>query len=531
MAELNKFTQSMMAMLPQWMKMAKDPNSVGAQFLNVFGLEFQDVRDYLDSALGDQYISTVDLSQVDITYKVPVALPSVLDMQGVDSVVGKNGTESYQIRVVATIKEFYMSSEDEDVCIVDRSEALIYIRPRKSLIDANKFQPYQEVEINGASHYELILHHVWNSVDEFGLLLGIQRLYGERNEAYKTRILDVFVNPGNSTRMGLSNALSREFGISKENINIQEFNNPAYKESLLNEDGSPTAKLIGYVDRINKLLGFTWDNMTWGEAYWRSVEEANVGFDYLPHVWDASTAPWLAEEFQSGIGDGKDLLVRAPEEQSNVRNFNYYVGVRGVIKDGSLIYPEHSFKYKITAKGTILNQEYKPENYKYTVIASEILYLYFIIKAYQKYTHVDNLDFTDLTNYKYDTPSPANSGIEVVDGNTILTNRSDKHLEIEAYLSTKDATKSPTLEVLQVLWTDATNVERTFTMDTQVDFDRNDPTVETEKLNVITDDGSVQLGFGDFYHVINTEGDWKKGTLLNTEITPDGSIQLIRPNI
>lgn len=532
MAELNRFTRQLQSMLPRWMKMAKDPESVGAQFLNVFGLEFQDVRDYLDSVLNDQYIDSVDLSQIDISYKIPVALPSVLDMQAIDTVVGKNGITSYELKVVSTLKEFYTAPETQDVCIVDRSEAIVYIRPRSELIEANKFRPYEEVEINGASHYEMILHHIWNPLDEFGLLLGVQRLFGERNTEFKARIMDVFVNPGNATQGGLVNALSRELGIQKKHIKINELNNKAFKDSMINDDGTPSVKLISYVDRLNKLLGFTWDNMTWGEAYWKSVQEANVGFDYLPHVWDASMSPWLNEEFQSGIGDGDDLLVRAPEEQSNIRNFNYYVGVRGVVKDGSLIYPEHSFKYKITAKGTIMNQEYRPENYKYTVIASEIIYLYFIVKAYQRYVHTDVLDFTDLSGYKYDTPLAINAGVEVVDGTTILTNKSDQHLEIEVYMKTTDATQSPSLEVLNVHWKDSTGVDRTFTMDTQVDFDRNDPTVETEKMNAVTTpEGNVELGFGDFYHVINTEGDWKKGALMNTEVTPDGSIQLVRPQI
>jgi hypothetical protein len=517
-------------MLPQWMKMAKDPNSVGAQFLNAFGLEFEDVRIYLDNAMGDQYIDTTDLSQVDITYKVPVALPTVLDFQLIDNVVGNKGAVSYTIEVVTSLKDFYLSSEDKDVCVIDRTEGLIYIRPRKDLVIADKFVPYDSVNINEVTHYDLILHHVWNAFDEFGMLMGLQRLYGERNEDFKTRILDVFKNPGNATQSGLLNALSREFGIAKTDIQVKELGDKAYKDSLLNDDGSPTAKLSGYVDRINKLLSFTWDNMSWGEAYWKSVEEANIGFDYLPHVWDASMLPWLSEEFQSGIGDGDDLLVRAPEKQDNTRNFNYYVGVRGVIKDGNLISPEHSFKYKITAHGTILNQEYKPENYKYTVIGSEIINLYFIIKGYQKYIHTDTIDFTNLTGFKYDNPTSPN--IEIVDGNVMLSPVSNQHLELEVYMKTNDPTKTPSLSVLSVLWQDAGGIDRTFTMDTQTDFDRNDPTVVTDKQNVIsTVTGEVELGFGDFYHMIDTEGDWKKGTSLNVEIMPTGSIQLIRPII
>lgn len=530
MASLNRFTEQMQAMLPQWMKMAKDSNSVGAQFLNAFGLEFEDIRAYLDEVLTNQYIDNVDVSQVDITYKVPVALPTVLDMESIDQVMGTKKDMRYKITLVETLKEFYTSSADQDTCIIDRGEGLIYIRPRAELIYGDKFVPYDSVEINGAVHYDLILHHVWNPFDEFGLLLGLQRLYGEQNASFKERILDVFKNPGNATQQGIINGLSRELGIKKGEMSIKELANKAFKDTLLNDDGSPTKKLSSYVDRINKLLGFTWDNMTWGEAYWRSVEEANLGFDYLPHVWDAAMTPWESEEFQSGIGDGDDLLVRAPEKLENIRDFKYYVGVRGVVKEGDLVHPEHSFKYKITAKGTILNQEYKPENYKYTVIASEIIDLYYIVKAYQKYIHIDNFNFTNLTGYQYD--NPRNPNLQVVDGQTILTPPTDKHLEVEVFMETQDPTQTPLLSSLKVLWTDKTGIDRSFVMDTQTDFDRNDPTVVVDKQNVITTPaGNVELGFGDFHHVIDTEGDWNKGSLLNVEIMPHGSIQLVRPKI
>jgi hypothetical protein len=496
----------------------------------VFGLEFEDVRFYLDEVLSNQYIDTVDLSQVDITYKVPVALPTVLDMDAIDTVVGRKGDINYPIQLVSALKEFYSSSEELDTCIIDRNQGLVYIRPRKELILSNKMSPFDSVKINGAAHFELILHHVWNAVDEFGLLFGLQRLYGEQNASFRGRIKDIFVNPGNATIGGLVNALSRELGIQKQDIQLQELNNPAFKDSLLNQDGSPTNRLTSYVERINKLLGFTWDNMSWGEAYWKSVEEAHIGFEYLPHVWDATMSPWLAEEFQSGIGDGDDLLVRAPQKEDNTRNFNYYVGLRGVIKDGKLIYPEQSFKYKITATGTILNQELKPENYKYTVISSEIINLYYIIKAYQKYIHEDTIDFTDLTGFQYDNPTTPN--LEIVDSNTILSPSTNKYLEVEVFMETTDPTQTPSLSVLSVNWQDTTGVDRTFTLDTQVDFDRNDPTVVTDKQNVITTPtGEVELGYGDFYHVIDTLGDWKKGTFLNVETMSTGSIRLVRPII
>lgn len=528
MTELSIFTKQMQAMLPQWMKMAKDPTSTGAQFLNVFGVEFEHVQAYLDEVSNSQFIGTANLGLIDLIYKIPLVAPvEILDLS-VYKIIGYKGEYGYNVQMIDTLQNFYSASPEAHVAIIDREEAVLYVRPAIALIDADKKMPYDSVVINDATHYDMIQHHVWNAFDEFGLLLGLYRLNGERNKEFKARILDVFANPANSTKDGLINAISRELGVDKNEITINELSDVAFKDSLLNDDGSPTQKLISYAQKTNKTLGFTWNNMSWDEAYWRSIEEANIGLEYLPHVWDVTLNAWSDDFIQAGIGDGNDLLVRAPEKQDNVRNFKYTVGVRGTIKDGGLVYPEHSFKYKITATGKILNQESKPETYKYTVIASEIIYLYFVVRAFQQYDYLTTIDFSTLTGFRYDS----GNNLEVVTGQAMNGPDTDPVLELQAFMETSVKTATPVLQMLRVFWMDTTGTEREFLLDTQVDFDRNDPTVVTEKLNVLsTPAGSVELGYGDFYHVINSQGDWKKGTMNNSEIIPDGSIRLVRPKI
>lgn len=55
---------------------------------------------------------------------------------------------------------------------------------------------------------------VFNQFDEHGLLLGTERLPGEKNWEYKRRLLDVFSNRANSTYRGLINGITRELGLS-----------------------------------------------------------------------------------------------------------------------------------------------------------------------------------------------------------------------------------------------------------------------------------------------------------------------------
>lgn len=54
----------------------------------------------------------------------------------------------------------------------------------------------------------------WNQFDELGLLVGLSRIRGEDNWAYKRRLNDVFVHRANSSYKGLINGITRELGLS-----------------------------------------------------------------------------------------------------------------------------------------------------------------------------------------------------------------------------------------------------------------------------------------------------------------------------
>ena len=56
-------------------------------------------------------------------------------------------------------------------------------------------------------------HQMFNELDKFGLLLGLDRLSNERNLEYKERLLDVFANRADSTTRGLINGITRELGL------------------------------------------------------------------------------------------------------------------------------------------------------------------------------------------------------------------------------------------------------------------------------------------------------------------------------
>lgn len=58
------------------------------------------------------------------------------------------------------------------------------------------------------------VHSVFNELDSHGLLLGLPRLVGETNAAYKQRLMDVMVHRAGSSYLGLIHGITRELGLS-----------------------------------------------------------------------------------------------------------------------------------------------------------------------------------------------------------------------------------------------------------------------------------------------------------------------------
>lgn len=522
---LTKFTENMQSMLPQWMKMAKDPNSVGAQFLDSFGMEYKEVEGYLSECLNNQYIGQTNIGDIDFCYKVPVALPKVLDIGELSINVQLIQDEKHYYTIqVNTLKEFYESSES--AVIIDRQEGYVYINPVDSLMEKNIMAPFEYVTIDGTNHFEYSIHHIWNVFDEFGLLLGIRRLPAERNAVFKERILDIFKNPGNSTKSGLQNAIARELGIDKSTIEIGSLADKNYFNGLMNSDGTPTKRLVDYVDKINESLGFSWDSMNWGEAYWRSVEESNIGFYYLPHIWDGYSPFWKDHEIQSGVGDGDDLKVLAPREEPSVRKFKTYVGLRATRPDTEDMYPEIRFKYKIVAKGKIPEKEYKNEDYLYTVVASEVIKLSYILTAYKTFEYETKLDWVQ-TKYPHVFEDPAVPQMQVVTGETVLHYDTDPFVKVYSEMATSDRTKSPSLQEITVEWEATDNSKHSYVLTSANQFTQAEVVDSLFQDTFATTTGEIELGFGEFYAVVDTPGAFSQGTRDNAiKYNNDGSITL-----
>jgi hypothetical protein len=553
----SSMTQKMLDYLPSWMKirMEKDERgnnpTVFAQFLNNFGLEFDSLDTLIKDSIDDFFVDTANLNLPSLLYLVNLD-PILRDTQLARVIYYLKLPNQAEIEIgeSASLKDFYTSTPS---LIIDRDLNLGYINSQAVEIEYFKIKAFTLKEIaKDIFIKDLEIHHVWNAFDEIGLLLGLPRLKGETNISYKGRLTKVFSLKRGATKNEVKQNLSNLLGVSSDNINLHEFADLAFKGTLLDENGNPTEKMKAYVNLINKRLGNTWDNMRWGESYWKSIDEANMGLDYLPHVWDVrprycttckkyydlnqSTCPvcgnetigWDNSDFQSGIGDNLDLLVKAPVKENSTQDFNYYIKAHGSIPKDDYIYPEHTFTYKICAKGISTETgEGAVEDVKYTVLAGE-RYSFASGEIKVKASQTYEIEKTDIA-FDQTSISQENSQntIEIVPSNKIASPsdtgvNKNNYLKIVADLEDSGFT-TPTLNSVTINWKDTSDVEHVLTLDTDLklqggtlesgDYPRTEATTANTDIN-----NGVVLAKATFKATVNNQNEWLQGTTTDCKI-------------
>ena len=201
----SSLTQRMADEYPNWSKIRQTKESNGQLFLNYFALELEEIISYLEWIHEQKYISTVDLGSLDWIYRysLPVLSPED-DVQFLKAV----GASMVEVPVLETMKEFFYNDQN-DGGIVDYEESKFYTTKDIGNLVFNLTR-----NGNKSSHViEPMDYHLWNSLDEFGLLLGVNRQDLERNQDYKERLLDVFRYPSGTHDIGLTHGIARELNL------------------------------------------------------------------------------------------------------------------------------------------------------------------------------------------------------------------------------------------------------------------------------------------------------------------------------
>jgi hypothetical protein len=204
--------------------MRKQPaESIGLQFLNFFGIQLDEIEYILNYAYKQTRIEDADTKFVDIVYKA--ILPSYYDMSSIKIISTKHELLSKADKLYDFFGLGYNygiidnNIMQPDYYFLDIENKIIYVREAYDIDDTYESgQITVELKDGTINTFSLSIHHIWNYFDEFGALLSCPRLYGEKNEEYKNRILDVFKNPANSSKKGLANAISRELGMRKHKV-------------------------------------------------------------------------------------------------------------------------------------------------------------------------------------------------------------------------------------------------------------------------------------------------------------------------
>lgn len=550
---LRRVTYEMLQMLPKWMLMTQNEVSTGAQTLDTLGIQLDDLSLIIQTILRSGSIQMMesdmdfDLLSIDYLYKIELQEAVVNSTElFVEKLIDEN-TNNYQTLINSVnLFDFYTPGVDK----------FYYDIVSNSIYFKNKFRA---VRINGAVYPGSLfeVHLVWGPLDEIGLLFGCPRIKYERNDSYKLRLMDVFANPGNATKEGLKNYISRSLGLSKEEVIIDSLDDDTYVNSLINEDGSLTTELQEFIDISKRINAFDLN------SYWSILNETNKGLKYLPIVWDSGLDKWQDNLIQNGIGDTDDLEIIPPELEPNTQDFTYALYAEGLNYPDKKIYPEHRFRYKIYGDGYKYDDGYSPETFHYTVVASELIPLEFNIVADKIYGHEHDFDLsTDpvLTSQVSALNPYPNSNI--ITDNLVITrgqsvpNQPKRYIEVAVRMeATSSRVESPSIENInleyssggllkEINFTTAETVSYNPTTGEQIiGFEAvdnwNDAVVTGLKFRNDTEDsyrtevqgdGILMLTKGEYQKTYNSAGEWDDGIKnkesVNVRVSASGNLRL-----
>lgn len=330
-----KITQELLYNFPEWMSIRESdyetlqatpqlatPTSLGGALINtVSGEWLEDLKLGIRDGLHNSYIDTVDLTQMAWCYKT-TAVP-----QYVDSIMG----DGVELTRAHSDQEFNEANTTEHVALWDESSQVIY----SNLL-------YNNFTINGILQNQSI-HHVWNSLDELGVLVDLSRILAESNTSYQARIYDVFKNPLGAGYNSFKLALRRELNMwslygstpdsnySGATPEILEMTDIETDPNFIYPNGLPKLKFTRLVRGLANEYPTTWGHFSWDKMLWDMGGTDYSGYTLLPKAFDAS--PLSATDTQSGVGDGDDLLVLNPNRVTGPHSFSAEIVMKGKYAD------------------------------------------------------------------------------------------------------------------------------------------------------------------------------------------------------
>jgi hypothetical protein len=332
---ISDHTRNVLSRFPGWTKIYGDslekatpeiavPDTVAGSFFNsLIANGLDDIDSLMTRVDLDSYISSANTAQLSWIYlSAPVEA-------GFVKVTG-NGIE---LARVSSYSELLQYTENDYVFYYNYLSSELFT-----------IKEYTTLYTDSIKHEQIPIQS-FNSFDELGMKVGLQRLFLEENDRFKQRIIDVYLNPPDVTPLGFKRTLRRELDIWKAygstpdsyapgaTPEIMEISDIVKNELYFNAEGNPKDSFYELVEELNKRFPSNYGYIKWGEAYWDYAGLANEGVSRIPQVADAT--PMATNEYQYGVGDFEDAKLVLEKLDSGINKYSF--GLRA-----------HGYKYDTT---------------------------------------------------------------------------------------------------------------------------------------------------------------------------------------
>jgi hypothetical protein len=336
---ISQNTKNILRRFPTWTSVFEDseedatpsiatPNSSGGKFLTallqdsidqfVTKIDLQNINNYIASANEEI------LTWIYVSYNIPV---------NVTSIVG----DGVKLSAVHDLGYFYNLKPTD--------HAYFYNPIDKQILTIKQ---YDSLLINGIA-YDQYPTNVFNIFDEFGVRVGLPRLFLEDNSRYKKRILDVYRNLPGVYKEALQRTLRRELDIWKvygatpdsnyagATPEIIEISDMEISTPYFTDSGIPLQKFKDIVLDINKRYPTNIGYVRWEEGIWDYAGMENEGVSRISAVYDTASSP-LTDLYQPGIGDFSDARLIVESIEKSTISFDGYAEVSGVYRSTDKTY-------------------------------------------------------------------------------------------------------------------------------------------------------------------------------------------------
>lgn len=323
--------RNVLSRFPSWTKMYSDsleratpelalPESEAGKLVNsLLGEDLDKIDDLVSDIDFDSFISTANVDQVAWLYVCTSVRPGFIKVVGDDLELARVSSLFDLLQLGLNDYAFYYDFVAQD---------LYTLRPFYDLyIDSEKV--------------EQIAIQNYNSFDEFGLRVGLQRLYLESNINFKKRILDVYINPPSLSADGLKKTLRRELdiwraygatpdsnylGATPEIFEISDLEK--YGENYYDKEGNPKQAIYPFVEDINIRFPSNIGYAKWDQSYWDYAGRKQEGVSSIPQITDVGHVS--PQYFQPGIGDFDDAKIILKRIEKEIQEYSFGLKIKGI---------------------------------------------------------------------------------------------------------------------------------------------------------------------------------------------------------